>query len=1112
MILALNLRVSPPGAPPSPRARSEAWIMPSKKKNDRSVDVIARVLKEQFLNLCPKASRTSRSFLFKQCQDPPVDTVKSMCVQMRTFAKDKRIVLHYNGHGVPKPSSNGEIWVFNRELTQYIPLSLYDLQTWVGGPCVYIFDCDKAGLIIDWLAKFTEQRKDEQNRNYLARGNTSSSNKNTSSQSEEIQYGDYCAIAACSSNESLPSNKENPADILTCCLTTPIKMSLRWASSRTILQYRFLDDDNGKIDYLSLIDKLPGNLDDRQTPLGELNWIFTAITETIAWEVVSPELFQKLFREDPIVASLFRNYLLADRILRDAQCTPVSYPKLPASHYHPMWKTWDQVLDFFLEQLPRIVRQPKSFQSSSFFQDHLTSFEVWLSFAQSANNFCNINSTTSSTVNNNTSSSINNNNSTLSIHSNTSQNTNNNNSNLNNNNNNNLSSNQNKQQQQQQQQKQINQKNRHPRELPIVLQALLSPIHRLRALEVFKQFLDLGVWAVNLSLAVGVFHYVLRLLQRASGPSASILIFIWTKIIAADHSLQEDLLKVDAHLFFIKVLKSSEYDINDRIRAAFVLSIIMDEYPPGQAALLKADLISICSSILTHSNDKLRKWAVICIGKVCENNVTIKQNLVKSYKIQDLFLQKIHDQFPDNRAAVIYAIGNFIATGVPIDDCELDLAISLKTTVADINPVVRRELVTTFSHLTFTYEEEFKKVALANAKQEVSNLNEQERLNIREIVSSDFGRVWRMLYAFQFDPIPSLSSAANQVVIRIHSLAANDLFKDPESMNNSDSTESIYSFLTNVANLQIPGSNGSNFPINGETTTLFNELQLKTAANTIRKQFSEWRRSAAITKPSLSSSSSNHDNSSHQVSSGGGGGGSGFTHVQIRSLRRSNMNAVSGFNSDQQPRTADHRASICINKRGHPVGSKLYQWACEEFNFPSLHPIDEEQSPMKVWKTIKQEKMIETMDNMKNEVATQKLETQCVAMVNEPYLVLGLKVHPFYNVIVSTSNDDVIRVYDWKQKALINKFSNTNPSGTFVSSLSFINELEDADLLMTGATDGVIRVWRTYYNNNAEELCTAWRAHKQSDNSTPLCHLWNQTDGTVVCIFFFFCFFSFFFC
>lgn len=50
--------------------------------------------------------------------------------------------------------------------------------------------------------------------------------------------------------------------------------------------------------------------------LGELNWIFTAITDTIAWSSLPSDLFQQLFRADLLTASLCRNFLLADRIMR----------------------------------------------------------------------------------------------------------------------------------------------------------------------------------------------------------------------------------------------------------------------------------------------------------------------------------------------------------------------------------------------------------------------------------------------------------------------------------------------------------------------------------------------------------------------------------------------------------------------------------------------------------------------------------------------------------------------------------------------------------------------------------------------------------------------------
>lgn len=116
--------------------------------------------------------------------------------------------------------------------------------------------------------------------------------------------------------------------------------------------------------------------------MGELNWVFTAVTDTIAWTILPPELFQKLFRQDLLVASLFRNFLLAERIMHSVNCTPVSFPKLPPTHQHPMWQAWDLTLDICLTQLPDLIDDPSAEfkQHSPFFSEQLTAFEVWLEF------------------------------------------------------------------------------------------------------------------------------------------------------------------------------------------------------------------------------------------------------------------------------------------------------------------------------------------------------------------------------------------------------------------------------------------------------------------------------------------------------------------------------------------------------------------------------------------------------------------------------------------------------------------------------------------------------------------------------------------------------------
>ena len=68
-------------------------------------------------------------------------------------------------------------------------------------------------------------------------------------------------------------------------------------------------------------------------------------------------------------------------------------------------------------------------------------------------------------------------------------------------------------------------------------------MHRFRALVLLAKFLDLGPWAVDHALSVGIFPYVLKLLQSSAIELRNVLVFIWTKILASDRTCQNDLLK-----------------------------------------------------------------------------------------------------------------------------------------------------------------------------------------------------------------------------------------------------------------------------------------------------------------------------------------------------------------------------------------------------------------------------------------------------------------------------------------------------------------------------------------------------------------------------------------
>uniref|UniRef100_A0A8D0B938 Regulatory associated protein of MTOR complex 1 n=1 Tax=Salvator merianae TaxID=96440 RepID=A0A8D0B938_SALMN len=359
LVLCLNVGVDPPDVvKTTPCARLECWIDPLSMGPQKALETIGANLQKQYENWQPRAR-------YKQSLDPTVDEVKKLCTSLRRNAKEERVLFHYNGHGVPRPTVNGEIWVFNKNYTQYIPLSIYDLQTWMGSPSIFVYDCSNAGLIVKSFKQFALQREQELevaaiNPNHpLAQMPLPPSMKNC------IQ------LAACEASELLPMIPDLPADLFTSCLTTPIKIALRWFCMQKSV--RLVPGVT-----LDLIEKIPGRLNDRRTPLGELNWIFTAITDTIAWNVLPRDLFQKLFRQDLLVASLFRNFLLAERIMRSYNCTPVSSPRLPPTYMHAMWQAWDLAVDICLSQLPTIIEEGTAFRHSPFFAEQLTAFQVWL--------------------------------------------------------------------------------------------------------------------------------------------------------------------------------------------------------------------------------------------------------------------------------------------------------------------------------------------------------------------------------------------------------------------------------------------------------------------------------------------------------------------------------------------------------------------------------------------------------------------------------------------------------------------------------------------------------------------------------------------------------------
>uniref|UniRef100_W5N7F7 Regulatory-associated protein of mTOR n=1 Tax=Lepisosteus oculatus TaxID=7918 RepID=W5N7F7_LEPOC len=631
LVLCLNVGVDPPDVvKTSPCARLECWIDPLSMSPQKALETIGANLQKQYENWQPRAR-------YKQSLDPTVDEVKKLCTSLRRNAKEERVLFHYNGHGVPRPTVNGEIWVFNKNYTQYIPLSIYDLQTWMGSPSIFVYDCSNAGIIVKSFKQFALQREQELevaaiNPNHpLAQMPLPPSMKNC------IQ------LAACEASELLPMNPDLPADLFTSCLTTPIKIALRWfcmqKSARLVPGVT-----------LDLIEKIPGRLNDRRTPLGELNWIFTAITDTIAWNVLPRDLFQKLFRQDLLVASLFRNFLLAERIMRSYNCTPVSSPRLPPTYMHAMWQAWDLAVDICLSQLPTIIEEGTAFRHSPFFAEQLTAFQVWLTMGVENRN--------------------------------------------------------------------------PPEQLPIVLQVLLSQVHRLRALDLLGRFLDLGPWAVSLPLSKPMWVFVWAtgyFTTTTNWLDPLALWLIWKKRLRISQSCQADLVKDNGHKYFLSVLADPYMPAEHRTMAAFILAVIVNSYNTGQEACLQGNLIAICLEQLSDPHPLLRQWVAICLGRIWQNFDSARWCGVRDSAHEKLY-SLLSDPIPEVRCAAVFALGTFVGNSAERTDhsttIDHNVAMMLAQLINDGSPVVRKELVVALSHLVVQYESNFCTVALQFMEEE----------------------------------------------------------------------------------------------------------------------------------------------------------------------------------------------------------------------------------------------------------------------------------------------------------------------------------------------------------------------------------------------------------
>ncbi|KAI0756148.1 hypothetical protein C8Q80DRAFT_1115762 [Daedaleopsis nitida] len=835
LVLCLNIDVDPPDIiKTNPCAVLEAWVDPHTMPSHKALEVIGQNLQHQFEGLNPKIS-------YKPILDPSKDDLKRFCMTLRKSAMEDAVLFHYNGHGVPKPTPSGELWCFNRNYTQYIPIALQEIQSWLRSPCIFIWDCSAAGNLLTNFVKFAELRDGE------AKLHGGGYPEGMPPFSECIQ------LAACASDEQLPSCPELPADLFTSCLTSPIDIALRYFLLTNQLPNDISTDQ---------VMQLPGDLKDRRTPLGELNWIFTAITDTIAWTTFPREVFTRLYRSDLLIASLFRNFLLAERIMKNYHCTPHTHPALPPTNTHPLWASWDLAVDACLRQLPDLLKhaepsvakdvslgarnrrqaarndsvapsssanaageKPYTYIPSRFFTDQLTAFEVWISRGGSALTkpgplSLPVQIPPEQLLDGPSS---------VAPHSSDA----------------------------------LEQGDQHlvprkpPDQLPIVLQVLLSQPHRLRALILLSQFVDLGPWAVHLALTIGIFPYIARLLQAAGQDLKPVLIFIWARISAVDPSCQVDLYNNQGYKYFASALVGHDdprqgafpNGAEHKAMCAFILSTIARDYANGQNACWRERVFDACFTHLDEGDFLLRQWSALCIAQIWDGNDEIKEYAVEE-GFQDKLIALLSDDSPEVRAAALYALSTFLGASGSSDltklggggsgtMSQLEERIHFRMEVAvvtgaalaikeDASPMVRKELLVLISCLVkewrgyfivcaWLYWEENRRYKQGDTHLDDDNIadvavaewldifgDEEDYRAENRVLLSSFFTIFSILLELSVDPYQEVATNAQTIVDYIMAL----LLESPFMRLDSTTLDRppVSASETNGAGLRLPTS------------------------------------------------------------------------------------------------------------------------------------------------------------------------------------------------------------------------------------------------------------------------------------------------------------------
>lgn len=596
---------------------------------------------------------------------------------------------------------------------------------------------------------------------------------------------------------------------------------------------------------------------------------------------------------------------------------------------------------------------------------------------------------------------------------------------------------------------------------------------------------------------MGIFPYVLKLLQASAKELRPLLVFIWAKILAVDVTCQVDLVCDHGQKYFLSVLQDPTITSEYRTLAAFVLASIVHDFPLGQASALQGSLVSICLVQICDDCHTLRQWLAICLGHLWQNYDKARWSGVRDLAHEKLY-PLLQDKVPEVRAAAVYALGTFISSQHKdrtehANIIDRSIAFNLFSTVGnDMSPVVRKELLAALQWIVMLFLNQFITASLQDntfqhGYNHTHSLERNINVNIKRVSSSSsilnisgsgsltnfttpavgfnsiYMKLWRGLLAFCHDPCPEVAQMAQKIVLYI--IVDLNTAKEAEKETYGSSYSLPPSPNTRVSYL------GGTSPLQQSQINLLNRSH---HSNEVPKQFATHgeRPSSRSTTPVLDRSLLPRSRKNSKIHNS-------ETEV-VDSANTSTLN-VSGTPELNSLSECQEQA-----KPSPIVTTNYIAWSTS--NVTNTGPRSDH-SLLKRGRSYEQ-KVRDIEYTVQNGSSSLYLtQSWCGRTQFSPNLI---KFHPIEEHIAVAYRDKVM-VND-RNTSQVQSYAPTYVPSSIpslaakmhyqaeVTSFEFINP-STRTLLMAGYDDGCVRIWRPPQNSHERpSLLTGWQAYNDMEN------------------------------